>query len=263
MELVNEEDHIPHPSNLGHDVFDPFLKLAPVLGPRHHCGQVQGDQPLALQLLRYLSGHHHSGQAFGHRRLAHARFANEGRVVFLPPGQDLDHPPDLLVPPHHRVQLTASRQPGQVPCKLLQHLGLAGIIPLGTGLPAAPKGGRRRRLPSHGGGQVAPQTAGLHPSGVQHPDRHAVPLTEDTQQQVLRAHILVAQTHRLGEGEFNDLLAPGVSPWEGAAPGVPTPTSWATVFFSFSGSRPAAKSTLEATPRPSPASPSSRCSLPT
>ena len=33
--------------------------------------------------------------------LADARLANEARVVLRPPRQDLDRPPDLVVPPDH------------------------------------------------------------------------------------------------------------------------------------------------------------------
>ena len=217
MELVDEEDHIPHPAHLGQHVFHPLLKFAPVLGARHHGGQIQGDQALAPQFLGYVARHHHPGQALGHRRLAHAGLPDEGGVVLLPPGQDLDHPADLLVPAHHRVQLAPGSHAGQVPGKLLQQLGLSGVVPLGAGL-AAPPERRRLGLAPHGGGHVRPQAAGLHPGGVQHPHRHTIPLPEDAQQQMLGAHILVAQPHRLGEGELNDLLAPWGQPLRGDGP---------------------------------------------
>ena len=55
----------------------------------------------------------------------------------------------------------------------------------------------------------------------------------------------------------------GVSPWDGAPPGAPTPTMRAMAAFRLSGSSPADWSTLAATPLPSRARPSSRCSLPT
>ena len=55
----------------------------------------------------------------------------------------------------------------------------------------------------------------------------------------------------------------GVSPWEGRAPAAPTPTIRAMQERMASLSSPAPWSTRAATPWPSRASPSSRCSLPT
>ena len=47
-------------------LFDPLLKLAPVLGARHHGGEVQGQQPLAPQVLGDLTGGDAPGQSLGH-----------------------------------------------------------------------------------------------------------------------------------------------------------------------------------------------------
>ena len=40
MKLIEKEDDVPRPPDLGQNVSHPFLKLSPVLGPCHHGGKV-------------------------------------------------------------------------------------------------------------------------------------------------------------------------------------------------------------------------------
>ena len=207
VELVDEEDDVAHPAHLGQDVLHPLLKFPPVLGARHHGGEIQGHEALGAQLVGHVPGHHPAGQALGHGGLAHAGLADEGGVVLLPAGEDLDDPLDLLLPAHHRIQHAPGGQAGEIPGELLQQPGVAAVLPL-PGLAASPEGGGGGIAP-HGGHHVGVEPPGLCPHAGEHPHRHAVPLPEDAQQQVLGAHIVVAQPGRLRQGELDDLLAPG------------------------------------------------------
>ncbi len=146
MQFVDEEDDATYPAHLRQDVLDPLLKLAPVLGARHHGGQVQGKQTLGAQLVGHIPGHHPAGQPLGHGGLAHAGFADEGGIVLLAAGEDLDDPVDLPVPAHHRVQHAPGGQPGEIAGELVQQLCVAAVLPL-PGLAAAPEGGGRCLAP--------------------------------------------------------------------------------------------------------------------
>ena len=63
-------------------------------------------------------------QPFHDRRLAHARLANQHRVIFRPPGKHLDYATNLLVAPDHRVKLSTPREFREVLRILLQRLEL-------------------------------------------------------------------------------------------------------------------------------------------
>ena len=220
VELVDEEDDVAHPAHLGQDVLHPLLKFPPVLGARHHGGEIQGHEALGAQLVGHVPGHHPAGQALGHGGLAHAGLADEGGVVLLPAGEDLDDPLDLLLPAHHRIQHAPGGQAGEIPGELLQQPGVAAILPLpGLSAPGRERGRPRRpwRPPRRRG------AAGLRPHAGEHPHRHAVPLPEDAQQQVLGAHIVVAQPGRLRQESSMIFLHRGVRPWEGRRPGRPPP----------------------------------------
>src|SRR5699024_9721714 len=54
------------------------------------------------------------GDALGDGGLAHAGLADQAGVVLLPPGQDLDGPVDLPVPPDDVVQAAVPGLGGQV-----------------------------------------------------------------------------------------------------------------------------------------------------
>lgn len=121
MELVNEEDDFP----LGLDHLldhrlQALLKLAPVLGPGEEGAHLQGDDPLALEAFGHVPLDDALGQALHDGRLPHAGLADEHRVVLGAPEEDLDHPPDLLVPADHGVQLPLGGKPREVNAVLLQ-----------------------------------------------------------------------------------------------------------------------------------------------
>jgi hypothetical protein len=126
--------------DLVEDRLEPLLELAPVLGPGHHRRQVEGHDPLGLEALGHVAVGDAPGQALDDGGLADAGLADQHRVVLGPAGEHLDHPPDLVVPSDHRVELALTGHLGEVPPVLLE--GVEG------GLGVAPEGlaGRLRRL---------------------------------------------------------------------------------------------------------------------
>jgi hypothetical protein len=65
------------------------------------------------------------GQAFDDGGLAHARLADQHRVVLGAALQDLDRPADLVVAADHRVELALAGPLGEIHAKLLERLALA------------------------------------------------------------------------------------------------------------------------------------------
>ena len=160
VQLVQKEDDVARPAHLAQHQIHPVLELAPVLGARHHGGEVQGQQPLAPQGLWHPAGGDAKGQSLRHRRLPHPRLADEAGVVLGAAGQNLDDPAHLLLPAHQRVQLSLMGQPGQVPGIAVGDPGLgplsgAALLPLPAG--GLPVLSGRRLLPLHS--EPRPQAA--------------------------------------------------------------------------------------------------------
>ena len=148
VELVNEQDGGAVPYQFLQQVFQPLLKIAPVLGARHQAGHIQRQQPPPLQRSGHLPGGNAQRQTFGQRRFAYARLADQTGVVFLAAAQDLHHAVKLGLPAEHRVQLPFCGAAGQIaavfiagaaaPGDACRHPGLGGQHELSAQLAALP-----------------------------------------------------------------------------------------------------------------------------
>ena len=134
VQLVDEQqDAALRGLDLGQDGLEPLLELAAVLGPGHQRAHVEGEDRLVPQPFGHVAADDPLGQALHDGGLAHARVADQDRVVLGLAGQDLDDPPDLGVPADDRVEPAAGRVGDQVAAVLLQRL--VGALRHGRGDP--------------------------------------------------------------------------------------------------------------------------------
>ena len=178
VQLVDEDD-IPALSGdqLLHDGLEPLLEFTPVLGPGDELADVQRHDLLVAERLGDVAVDDALGQPLDDGGLAHARLADQHRVVLRPPGEHLDHPAHLLVAADHGVELAALGQLGEIATELLER----GVVALRVG-------------------RVGPlATAHVH-QRLQ--DRLAVEPAAlgQRQQQVLDRDVFVLQALGLGEG---------------------------------------------------------------
>ena len=143
VQLIDEEDHrsvrILHFLQHG---LEALFEFPPEFRPRDQRAQVQGDDAFVLHALGHVPAHHPLGESFHDGRLAHARLADQHRVVLGAPAQHLHHPPDFLIPSDHRVQLAGLGHFGQIAPEPGQRL--EGVLRVGGGdAAAAPHGANR------------------------------------------------------------------------------------------------------------------------
>ncbi len=120
MQLVDEQNDVLGPAHLVHDRLDALLELPAVLGAGDHHRQIQHHDAPVVQDLRHGAGDHHLGQALDDGRLAHARLAQQHRVVLLTPAQNLDDALDLVLAADDRVELPFAGQFRQITPKAIQ-----------------------------------------------------------------------------------------------------------------------------------------------
>ena len=137
MHLVDEENQLA--LVLGHfleHLLHTLLELAAVLGAGHHGVDVEFHQALVAQRLGHLACDHALRQPFDDGGLAHARLADQHRVVLLAPGQHFDGRLDLLRAADDRIELALARHLGEVARILVEfrrigrRLGTAVLGPL-------------------------------------------------------------------------------------------------------------------------------------
>ena len=123
MQFVNEKNDVTLCGrHLFQHRFQPFFKLAAVLGSGNECPHIQRNDPFVFQRFRHVAADDPAGEPFHDRRLAHPRFPDEDRVVFRAAGKDLDGAADLIIPPDHRVDFVLGSPCGQVAPVLFQSL---------------------------------------------------------------------------------------------------------------------------------------------
>ena len=130
VHLVDEHDDLP--GGLGHLLehgLEPLLELAPILGPGDERGHVEGKHGLVLEPLGHVLFDDALGQPLGNGRLAHARLADEHRIVLGAAGQDADDAADLGIAANDRIELARTGLLHQVATVLLERIiGRLGIV---------------------------------------------------------------------------------------------------------------------------------------
>ncbi len=124
VQLVDEQDHVARVGDLPQHGLQPLLELAAILGAGHQGPHVQGHHAAVLKAFGHVGVDDPQGQALDDGRLAHARLADQHRVVLGPPREDLHHAADLAVAADHRVQLALPGPLDQVDPVPLQGLEL-------------------------------------------------------------------------------------------------------------------------------------------
>ena len=123
MQLIEEEDDLAVRTQLGHQRLDPLLELAAILGAGDQTAQVERDDPLALEAVRYLALHDAQRQSLGDGSLTDARFADQYRVILLAAGEHLRDSLDLTLAPDDWIQLVIARHAGEVASEVIEGRG--------------------------------------------------------------------------------------------------------------------------------------------
>ena len=135
MQFVNEENDLAlRVFNFLEHGFQAVFKLAAILGARQHGAQIEGHHTLVLQDFRNVTGDDALCQAFHNGGLAHARFADQYRIVLGAAGKHLHHAADFFIAANHGIELAPARQFGQVFGIALQRLVFAFGILVGHSL---------------------------------------------------------------------------------------------------------------------------------
>ena len=203
VHLVDHEDHIAGGADLLHDLLEALLELTAILGAGHQQADIQSEHPLVFEDVRYVAGVDPLGQTLGNGGLTNARFADQDWVVLGATAKNLNHPLDLVLATHHRIELAVGGEMGEVAAEFVEGGGFGGT--LATAAAASTHLGGFPQHANHLGAHLGQ----VYPEVLQHPGRHALPFTDQAQQQVLGADVVVTELAGLLQGELQHPLGPG------------------------------------------------------
>ena len=128
VQLVDEEDDLAlRVGDFLEERLESVLEFAAELRARDHRADVHRDDLLVFQRLRHIPADDPPRQPLDDRRLAHARLADEHRVVFRAPRKHLHDAADFIIAPDDGIDFPLLRQRREIAPVFLQRL----IFPLG------------------------------------------------------------------------------------------------------------------------------------
>lgn len=124
VQLVDEQNDIAVAPHLVEHGADALFKLAAVLCPRHHAGEVEQQDTLVDKLLRHVAA-----AIFSARPSAMAVLPTPGSpmstgLFFGPPRQNAQRTADLLFPPDHGVEPPLARHRRQIAREFQERLAV-------------------------------------------------------------------------------------------------------------------------------------------
>jgi hypothetical protein len=187
VQLVDEHDQLlgRAPDLVDHGL-EPLLELAAVFRPGDHPSQVESDDAPVGERLGNLVVDDALCDTFDDRGLAHARLAEQGRVVLRPAGEDFDRLIDLVRAPDDGVELALACLLRQIAAILVESRSAAHLPGTSRRLDAADHAAAELRVR---GAEALEQSSGF-----------TVVVTRERKQHVLGADIRSSELARLVVG---------------------------------------------------------------
>ena len=187
VKLVYEEDNLAFRFlNLLEHGLQPLLKLTPILGSCNQGPHIQANEAAVLETFGNVSPDHSESQSLHDGCLAHTGIPNEDRIVLGPSREDLDEPPNLVVPADDGVELALGGHLCKVTAVAFQ--GLIGPFRRLTRHPLMATNGFKDLH------QIFPSGPG---TGKDLAGGARTPLLDHGHEKVFYAHVLVFQMARL------------------------------------------------------------------
>ncbi len=206
VQLVDEQDDVAAGVDLLEHLLQALLEVTAVAAAGHQRAEVQRVELLVLQRLGDLAVHDGLGQALDDGGLTDAGLTDQHRVVLGAAAQHLHDPLDFLLAADDRIELALHGGGGQVAAELVQDERGRRVAGLAAASAGAGFGGF---LALVAGQQLDDLLA--HPGEFgaelhQHLGGDALALTDQAEQNVLGADVVVAELQRLTQGELQHLL---------------------------------------------------------
>ena len=120
VQFVNEQNDVFRAADFVHDRLDALLELAAIFRARDHEREVERDDALVQQNFRHVALGDFLRETFDDGRLAHARFAEQHRIVFRAAAKNLDDALDFIFAADDRVHVAFARDFREVAAKRLE-----------------------------------------------------------------------------------------------------------------------------------------------
>ena len=210
VQLVDEQDDVAACADLLQHLLQPLFEVTAVAGTGDECAEVEGVELLRVQRLGHIALDDVLREAFDDRGLAHARLADQHRVVLGTARQHLHDALDLALAPDDRIELLLARELREISTELVEderpgRLRLTRPTAGGT----LTAGFLRARVATQQLDDLLTDARQVGAELDEHLGRDPFALTDEAEEDVLGADVVVTELQRLAERQLQDLLRAG------------------------------------------------------
>src|SRR5690606_24836960 len=202
VQLVDEQDDVAARADLLEHLLQALFEVTAVARTGDQRAQVERVELLVLERLGHLALDDLLGQPLDHGRLTDAGLAHQHGVVLGPPGEDLHDPLDLLIAADDRVKLALAGRLSQVAAELIENKGCGRRRFLG----ASRRRGLLALVTMEQLNDLLAHTVEIGTQLHQHLSGDTLALTDEAEQYVLGADVVVAKLQSLTARQPKDLL---------------------------------------------------------
>ena len=220
VDLVDEQDDVAAGLDLLEHLLEALLEVAAVARAGDEGAEVERVQLLLVERVGDVVVDDLLGEALDDRRLADARLADQHRVVLGAAAEDLHDPLELAAATDDRVELALARHLREVAAELVEDLAVLLVVAAlggttdvgarGPGFRAAAaarlRAARRALVARQQLDDLLANSAEVGAQLDEHLGGDALALTDEAEQDVLGADVVVAELERLAERELEHLL---------------------------------------------------------
>ena len=214
VDLVDEQDRAGIGLKLLDDLLEPLLEIAAIARAGKQRAHVEREHGRIAQHVRHFAMDDAPRQPFGDRGLADAGFADEQRIVLLPPAQHLDGAADLGIAADQRIDLALARLLVEVDAigveRVALFLRLVAVLGVGVFVGAAHRARFRHARPlGDAVADIVDRVVARHVLLLQEIGGVALALGEDRDQHVGAGHLLAARRLDVDHRALDDALEAG------------------------------------------------------
>ncbi|CAI8161959.1 MAG: Uncharacterised protein [Synechococcus sp. CC9902] len=208
VHLVDHQDHVSCGLDLLHDLFEPLLKFTPVLGTCNQQTDVESENTLVLEDVRNVSLLNPLSEAFSDGGFTNPGLTDQDGVVLGAASQNLDHTIDFVVSADNGIELGLGGHLGEVAAELVERGGFGGTLATAAAAAAGNLCGFTQH-PDHLGAHFGE----IHPEVFQHTSGNTFAFSDQTQQQVLGADVVMSELAGFLKRQFQYTFGPW-SEWD-------------------------------------------------
>jgi hypothetical protein len=204
VHLVDEQDAVTRRLDFFDDLFETLLKFATIFGAGDERSNIESEEALVLERLGYVARDDSLGETLDDGRLSDTGLPNEDGIVLGTTGENLDDPLDFRFPSYDGIEALGTSGGSEVDTELIDRRRSA-CLPRAA---PARRGGLLGSGLREDAGGLGSDPLEIDAKTLQDTSGNPFTLSDETEQKMFSADVMVVEPTRFINRELNNLFRP-------------------------------------------------------